>query len=149
MTETTESAHKEFAKALTALAGDDSLTALSHMELALKLHDFPGWYSYLGVCIASQRGQQRKGLDLCLKSLELEPDNPAHFLNLARVHIVSGDKIAALQVLREGMTKGGSRELSALLERLGTRKQEIFPTLTRKHPLNRYLGLLLSRLGLR
>jgi predicted Zn-dependent protease len=147
--ESTESADKEFAQALAALAAEDTLKALSHMERALQLRDFPGWYSFLGFCIAKERGQQRKGLELCLKSLEEEPDNPVHFFNLAQVHLASGDKVAAIQVLREGMAKGGSPELVKLLERLGKRNQPFFPMLSRSNPLNRFLGILLRRLGLR
>lgn len=147
--EATENAEKEFSQALTALAADDTLTALSRIERALKLHDYPGWYSFLGSCIARERGQHRKGLELCQQSLAAEPDNPAHFLNLARVQLSSGDKTAALQSLRQGMAKGGSPELAELLERLGNRKAPLFAALSRDHPLNKYLGILLKRAGLR
>lgn len=144
-----ESAEKKFALARAALASDDTLTALSHIEKALELHDFPGWYSALGYCCAKERGQHRKGLDLCQKSLTAEPDNPVHFLNLARIHLIVGDKTASLQVLREGMAKGGSPELIDFLERLGKRKPPVIATLPRSNPLNKYLGILLTRLGLR
>jgi Flp pilus assembly protein TadD len=147
--DSTESAEKEFAQALAALAAEDTLKALSHIERALQLRDFPGWYSFLGFCIAKERGQHRKGLELCLKSLEEEPDNPAHYCNLAQVHLVGGDKPAALQVLREGMAKGGGPELIKLLERLGKRNKPFFSKLSRSNPLNRFLGILLRRLGLR
>lgn len=147
--EATEGAEKEFAQALAALAAEDTLMALSHLEKALKLWDHPGWYSYLGYCIARERGQHRKGVELCQESLRIEPDQPAHFLNLGRVHLVSGDKQEALRVLREGMAKGGSPELARLLDRLGTRRPPVIAALSRNHPINRYLGLILSRLGLR
>ena len=144
-----EDAEKEFSFGKAALAKDDTLVALTHLERALRLRDNPGWYSYLGYCIAKERGQHRKGLELCQSSLAAEPDQPAHFYNLARLHLVSGDKTEALRVLREGMAKGGSPELVRLLENLGQRKSLLFPSMSRTHPLNRYLGLLLKRLGLR
>jgi len=142
-------AEKEFAQVLAALAREDSLAALSHIEKALRLRDRPEWYSYLGYCIAKERGQHRKGLELCQDSLAVEPDNPAHFLNLGRVLLAKGDKVEALRVLREGMSKGGSPELEQQLERLGTRTPPVFPVLCRTNPFNRYLGILLSRLRLR
>ena len=145
----TGGAEKEFAQAQAALAAEDTLTALSHLEKALKLRDHPGWYSYLGYCIARERGQHRKGVDLCRESLKAEPDQPAHFFNLGRVHLASGDKQEALRVLREGMARGESPELARLLERLGTRRPPVIPALSRSHLLNRCLGLILSRLGLR
>ena len=113
------------------------------------MRDTPEWYSYLGYCIARQRGQHRKGLELCQESLALEPDNPAHYLNLGRVYLAKGDKAEALRYWREGMVKGGSPELTQQLERLGTRNRPAIPVLARQNPLNRYLGILLSRLGLR
>jgi Flp pilus assembly protein TadD len=142
-------AAKEFALSVAALAADDTLTALAHLERALKLHDHPGWYSFLGYCIARERGQHRKGRELCLGSLAVEPDRPVHYCNLGRVQMLSGDKEDALRVLREGMAKGGSPENVRLLEALGRRNPPVFPSLARTNPLNRYLGLLLRRLGLR
>jgi tetratricopeptide (TPR) repeat protein len=142
-------AEKEFSQAQVALAAEDTQAALAFIEKALRLRDTPEWYSYLGYCIARQRGQHRKGLELCQASLAVEPDNPMHFLNLGRVHLNKGDKIKALQIWREGMAKGGCPELLQQLERLGTRSRPIIPVLHRNNPLNRYLGILLNRLGLR
>jgi len=79
----------------------------------------------------------------------VEPDNPVHFLNLGRVYLAKGDKAEALRTWREGMAKGGSPELVQQLERLGTRNRPALPVLARKNPINRYLGILLTRLGLR
>jgi len=147
--EATENAAKEFALGVAALDADDTLTALAHLERALKLDDHPGWHSYLGYCIARERGQLRKGRELCLGSLAVEPDSPVHYCNLGRVQMLSGDKEDALRVLREGMAKGGSSEIARLLETLGKRNPPVIPSLARTNPLNRYLGLLLKRLGLR
>jgi Flp pilus assembly protein TadD len=145
----TAEAEKEFSLGIAALAADDTLTALPHLERALKLRDHAGWYSSLGYCIARERGQYRRGEELCRQAMAAEPDNPCHYLNLGRVHIVSGDKMAALRVLREGMTKGPDPDLARLLERLGSRQATVLPMFARSNPLNRYLGLILSRLGLR
>lgn len=142
-------ADMEFELALAALAADETLTALSHLEKALLLRDSPEWHSFLGVCIARERGQFRKGVELCMTSLAAEPDNPVHFLNLGRVHLAGGDKTAALHAVRQGMAKGGSPELVQLLERLGTRRQPVISTLSRSNPINKFLGMLLRRLGLR
>jgi len=147
--EAAEGAEKEFSLGKTALAREDTIAALNHLERALRLQDNPGWHSYLGYCIAKERGQYRKGMEICQSSLAVEPDDPGHFYNLARLHLVSGDKMEALRVLREGMAKGGNPEIVHLLENLGKRNSLLFPSFSRTHPLNRYLGLLLRRLGLR
>lgn len=142
-------AEREFNQALAALAAEDTLTALSHLERALKLEDRAGWYSYLGYCIARERGQQRRGLEFCLNSLAAEPDNPEHFLNLGRVHLLAGDRVEALRLLREGINKGDSPGIVQLLESLGRRRQPVLPALSRTNPVNKYLGIILGRFGLR
>lgn len=144
-----QAAEKEFSLALTALAAEDTLAALSHLERALKLRDFSGWYSYLGFCISKERGQHRKGLELCRESLVAEPDNPDHFLNLGRVQLIMGNREEALQSLRAGVSRGSTPGLVRQLERLGTRRPPVFAALSRTNPLNKYLGILLGRLGLR
>jgi tetratricopeptide (TPR) repeat protein len=144
-----ESAEREFEQMLAALAVEDTQVALVHIEKALRLRDAPEWYSYLGFCIARQRGQHRKALELCQVSLDAEPENPAHYLNLGRVHLAKGDKPEALRVLREGMARGGSPELAQQLDRIGMRSPPVIRMLSRRNPINRYLGILLSRLGLR
>ena len=144
-----EEAEKEFERACLDLEREHSLAALSHLEKALRLHDNPVWYSYMGYCVAKERGQFRKGVDLCLISIGKEPGNPDHYLNLGRVHLVSGNKEEALRIFREGMGKGGNDELLRKLAILGMRKPPVFLSLPRGNPLNKYLGLLLRRLGLR
>jgi len=142
-------AQREFDRARMALAAQNTVAALAHLERALKLRDNPGWYSHLGVCIAKERGQMKRGLDLCREALERERDNPVHYLNLGKVLLIAGNRAEALQALREGMAHGGSEEILAKLDELGTRKPPVIASLSRDHFLNKYLGLLLSRLGLR
>ena len=140
---------KLFERALDALAAGETQSALALLERALKLSENPSWRSYLGYCIAKERGQVKRGADLCLACLELEPENPVHYLNLAKVRVIGGQKPEALGVLRQGMAIGGSPEILALLGQLGTRKPPVLSFLSRDHILNRTLGLVLHRMGLR
>jgi len=140
---------KLFSRALDALAAGETPSALALLERALKLNDNRAWHSYLGYCIAKERGQVKKGSDLCRASLAFEPENPAHFLNLAKVHLVAGLKKEALEALRKGMSVGGSPAIISLLEQIGNRKPPVLSFLPRANPANRVLGLLLDKLGLR
>lgn len=144
-----EDAEKLLCRALAAFAAGEFQAALAQLERVLKLEDDPLLHSYLGLCIAKERGQVKKGRELCLASLELEPQNPVHYLNLARVYQVAGDKKQALETLRKGMAAGGSSEIQALLARLGNRKPPPLRFLPRDHFLNKWLGIALSRLHLR
>lgn len=135
--------------ALNALAAGQTQSALALLERALKQNDNPALYSSLGYCLAKERGQVQKGYDLCKNSLELAPDNPLHYLNLAKIHLMTRHKSEALDVLREGLSKAESLEIAALLVEIGPRKPPVFSFLSRENPLNRWLGLILHRMGLR
>lgn len=139
----------EFERALEALSGGLTLAALVHLEKSLHLQDNPSLYSYLGYCIAKERGLVKKGIELCQDSLLQEPEEPVHFLNLGKIHLVSGNKEEALRVFRQGLEKGENEEIQRMLTRIGTRKAPVISFLPRNNPLNRYLGMLLSRIGLR
>lgn len=139
----------EFEQAREALAARHTLAALAHLEKALKLRDNPSWYSYLGYCIAKQRGQIKKGIDLCLISLELEREEPVHYLNLGKIHFLSGNKSEAIRIFREGMSRGGHEEIKKILDEIGVRKPPVITFLPRNNPVNRFLGILFSKIGLR
>jgi predicted Zn-dependent protease len=149
MEPTEEEGEKLFSRAVDALAAGETPSALALLERALKHNDNKSWYSYLGYCIAKERGQVKKGLDLCNAALEQDPSNPSHFLNLAKVNLVAGQKKEALNVLRQGMTLGGSPGITKLLDQIGTRKPPVFSFLPRRHFINKVLGLLLERTKLR
>jgi tetratricopeptide (TPR) repeat protein len=144
-----DDADKLFRRALEALAAGEAPSALALLERALKLGDNPSWHSYLGYCIAKERGQLKKGAELCLAAQRLEPDNTVHYLNLAKVHQIAGQKAEALEVLRGGMCAGGSPEIISMLGELGNRKPPVLSFLSRDHFLNKVLGLIFNRMGLR
>lgn len=145
----TVEASVEFELAREALESGKGLEALVHMEKALGLQDNRAWYSYLGYCIARQRGQVKKGIELCMSSLELERNEPAHYLNLGNIYLLSGNKSEAIRVFREGMSKGDRGEIRRILERIGIRRDPVIKSLPRNNPLNRLLGILISKIGLR
>ena len=78
-------AESEFELGRKALDTDDFEVALAHFETALELKDNPCWYSYVGFCIARGHGDFGTGVTLCQMSLEVEEDNPVHYLNLGKV----------------------------------------------------------------
>lgn len=142
-------AERNFQRAQKELDEGHVLAALACLETALKIWDDPRWYSRLGFCVAKERGQLMRGLELCRTAIGHEPDNPVHFLYLYKIHLLAGRAEEALQALRQGMALGGTPEIERLLEAMGTRKPPVLPFLTRENRLNKYLGLLLARLGLR
>jgi hypothetical protein len=57
--------------------------------------------------------------------------------------------VEGIAMLRQGLQHGEDIDILKELERLGIRKLPIFRNLPRHHPLNKYPGLLLSKLGMR
>lgn len=140
-------------KGLSFLREENTLAALSCFEKAYEMKKTPEIQSYFAFCISVERGQIREAIKLCEEALSVEPDNPTHYLNLGRVYVHAKQKKEALAVLRSGAGKDPSgsenAQIKLLLDQLGSRKKPLFPFLPRSNFLNKYLGLILHRLGIR
>lgn len=147
--ESTACAEKEFLRARRELDEGNVLAALACLERALKISDDPRWHSCFGFCIAKERGHITRGLELCRTALEREPQNSEHYLYLGKVHLLAGNKVDALTILRQGMHIDGSPEIALLLSSIGNRKQPVIASLPRDNPVNKWLGFILNRLGVR
>lgn len=154
-------------EAITAIDRGDTLHGLIALELKPVQGAKPLVSSYLAYCVARERGQLRHAVSLCQSALAADPDNPAHYLNLGRVYLLASDKPRAIASFWRGISKRAAADMAhtsnwprnahrrehALimdeLRRLGIRKPPPFRAFRREHPLNKYTGLLLARVGLR
>jgi dihydrofolate reductase len=118
-------------------------------EQALALEEHAETASDLAFCMAKSGVDSQEALEIAEKSLEREPENPRIHLNLGRIQILAGAKERGLATLRKGLQLGGGHEFLVELARCGTRTPPPIRSLPRNHPLNRYLGLMLHRLGLK
>ncbi len=143
------SALKDFQQAHKELSEGNVLRALACLEKALKQSDNRSWYSFLGFCVAKERGHLTRGYELCHMSIQLEPDNPYHYYFLGRIHLVAKSKQEAINTLRKGLASGDLPEIRALLDELGTRKPAVFSRLKRDNPVNKTIGYIFSKLRLR
>jgi len=143
------SADESFEKGIALLKENNLLGALSCMEKAYSIRKRPETGSYLGLCIAYERGQFAEAIALCQNAIAEQPKNPVHYLNLARVYLKAKRKSDALDALRKGLSSGDDKEILDLLENLGVRKKPLIPFLPRSNFVNKYTGLLLDRLKLR
>jgi tetratricopeptide (TPR) repeat protein len=147
--ETGAIAQKEFDQAQLELDRNNILAALACLERALAIWNDPLWHSRLGYCIAKERGQLTQAFELCHAAIEHDPGNSLHFLYLGKVYLIAGNTYEALQTFRQGMKLGGRQELERVLESIGTRKPPVIAFLSRDNLLNKYLGIILKRLGRR
>jgi tetratricopeptide (TPR) repeat protein len=136
-------------KGIAALENEHTHLALVCFERAAELGENPTIGSGLGYCVAAARGEVEKGLALCREAIAREPDNVFHYRNLGSVLLLAGNSHEAIEVFREGLRIRQDEGIIRKLDSLGTRKPPIFKSLSRKHFLNRTLGLLMDRLGFR
>lgn len=137
------------AKGLVALDNDHIHLALVCFERAMEIDRRPIACSSLGLCLAAARGEFDRGVDLCREALGKEPAKTVHYRNLGRVLLLAGRKDEAILVFRQGLRLGRDEGIIRELHSLGTRIPPVFRSLERNHPLNKWLGIILGRLGFR
>lgn len=137
------------AKGLEALERDHLYLARTCFEQALDLDRNPEVFSYLALCQAKTRGNFSDAIKMAEEAVATSPDDPLMYLNLAKIYILAGKKELAMKMLRDGVQHDTENQNRRELERQGNRKPPVFPALSRSHPLNKYLGILLSKLRLR
>lgn len=142
-------AEELYDKGREALERDHDYLARTCFERAADLERTPENLSCLALCLAKTRGEYADAIGMAREALAAEQTNPLLHLNLGKVYWLAGEREKALQTLRNAMPYDKSNRISRELDRYGKRKTPLFPALKRSHPLNKYLGLLLTRLGLR
>ena len=136
-------------KGICALTEGNALEALVNFERAVQLESNPLGNSYLAYCIAKERGQVRKGILLCQEAIAQDPNNSIHYLNLGRIQLRAGWKDDALETFRKGLGREPNQQILEDLQKLEPRKPPVIPFLDRNNLLNKYLGIIMTRLGLR
>ncbi len=142
-------AKKLFADGITELESGNVRSALGLFSEAAELDDSPRVRSYLGYCLAREKGDFSRGVSLCREAILDDSGNSAHYLNLGRIHLLRGDKREALRTFRDGLLQEDNRSIKEELKSIGRRKPPIFGSLPREHFLNRFLGIIAAKCGLR
>jgi len=141
--------HPEVAKAIKVAEKGNTLTAMVQLEDLYRADGEPLVASYLGYCLAQEDQQFKKAAALCRDAIKRQPAEVLHYLNLGRVYLAAGQKVMAIKAFRQGMKISRNRQIMVELRNLGERKEPVFASLERDHPLNRFLGYFFNRLGLR
>jgi tetratricopeptide (TPR) repeat protein len=144
-----EDSEKLVSRGIEALAKENHQLALDCLERAMQLERTPLTISCLAYCLAKVRGSYTEAISMAREALDLEPDNPLHYYNLGRILSSSGEKEQAMQILRNGLEYGMHIEILREMQSIAIRKPPVFKMLPREHFLNKYAGLIFSRLGLR
>jgi tetratricopeptide (TPR) repeat protein len=132
-----------------ALARGDTLVALMHFETAARTSPDPAIHSALAYCLAKERRQHQKAFALCREALGRAPGDPRHYYHLGRIHLLAKQKNQAIAAFRRGLKVQRYQPIIDELRGLGVRRPPVFASLPRDHLLNRSLGRVLARLGIR
>ena len=108
----------------------------------------PRYASYCGLLLALVMRKLKEAEKLCEGAVKLDATSVDLFYNLGRVYIMQGRRVDALQAFRKGLLiDPDNMVIHRELENIGTRKKSFFPFLGRSNPLNRFAGMLRSRLS--
>src|SRR5437868_10453253 len=137
----------EFKNGLTLLRDKHAAKALPHMRRAVELDkNNPYYMSYLGVVLARSEGKWGEAQKLCDSAVRMKRNQAQLYLNLVEVYAAAGRREDAREALESGL-KFARRDvrLTVAIKKLTQRRPPVFSFLSRKHPLNRQLGMLRHR----
>ncbi len=142
-------AEEHFTMGMESLKNGDTGTALECLEKAVLLERNPLYCSNLAICLAKEKREFKKAISLCNEAIKKDPKNSLHFLHLGRIYLLANQKRDAIRIFNMGLRFGENRDIIAELNRFDRRRSPLIPFLDRGHPVNKILGKLTYRLGLR
>ncbi|MBI5641673.1 MAG: hypothetical protein HZA17_14740 [Nitrospirae bacterium] len=135
--------------------GKSALNVLVHA-----LEKYPGdpfLLSYYGCLLAIVENRTDEGIKICedaIKHLDhsmpfgSEFFYPVFYLNLGRAYLKGDDKKSAITAFREGLrNEPDNHDLQWEMKKLGVRKGAAIPFLKRSNPVNKYIGMLRSKVS--
>ena len=102
--------------------------------------------SYMAYCLARERRQGSKAINIALHAIKKEQTHPLIYLNLGRVYLALGRDKKALQIYRKGLKYQQHPLLIRHIEALCSRQGCTFPFLKRSNPLNIIFGRMRAKL---
>ena len=142
----------------TLLMRKNQRSALEALKEGLEQYpENPFILAYYGCLEAIVNKKYRFGINMCKKAMSLlekkvpfgeEFFYPIFYLNLGRAYLASGKRKDAVAAFKKGLeTDTGNSDLLMELSMLGVRKKSPVTFLSRSNPINKYIGMLLRKLG--
>jgi tetratricopeptide (TPR) repeat protein len=114
--------------------------------------------SYYGAVYSKVEKKARDGVRICRDaiskleskvSVNCELLYPIFYLNLGKAYLGANKKKEAIRSFNIGLKSDPTNTaINEEIKKLGKRKNPIFPFLERGNPLNKYMGLLISKIGI-
>jgi tetratricopeptide (TPR) repeat protein len=145
---TVDEATRLFDKGLALIKRGFPAEAMECLEQIIHLgHKGSACYSWLGVAMARSKWDMARAEELCKMAIKKDFYVPQYYVNLAEVYKLRGNKVKAIETLEAGLEL--DNENKALLKELykfGARKRPAIPILSRENPINKQLGIVLSKI---
>ncbi len=143
-------AENHFRKGLVALVDQHPQEAAEHFHAAIQIEKQRSakspqmrYLSYYGLSLALVHGATPQAIQACETAVRRDFFNPDLYLNLGRVYQLAGKTTRALATFERGLALSPKhRALQDELSRLDRRGLPPLSMLSRKHPLNHWLGRL-------
>jgi tetratricopeptide (TPR) repeat protein len=115
----------------------------------------PFLLSYYGCLLAVVEKRPKEGIEVCRDAIArlensmpfgIEFFYPVFYLNLGRAYLKDGDRKQAVEIFTAGLKADPeNHDLLWEMKKLGSRKRPAVPFLKRSNPINKYIGLMLSK----
>lgn len=100
-------------------------------------------FSYYGLCVAMVRHKYAEAIKYCNISVKANFMDPEHRINLAMVFIERDDRKNAVKNLEAGLRlQPSNKRIHRIFQDIGRRKPVMFGFLSRRNPLNVWIGRL-------
>lgn len=146
---TEEEYNKAMAKGVALLKQGHAVDAIFIFEdIIEKVGKNSAAYSLLGLAMAKAKVDFKKAEKLCLEAIKMNPSKAEYYNNLAELYMIARKRNKAVMVLERGVKVCKNKK--TLLNQwrvLGMRKSPLLPFLSRSNPVNKYLGLLRTRIS--
>ncbi len=100
-------------------------------------------FSYYGLCVAMVKHKYAEAVKYCNVSVKANFMDPEHRINLALVYLERDDRKNAVKNLEAGLRlQPSNKRIHKIFTEIGRRKAVTFSFLSRRNPLNVWLGRL-------
>ncbi len=100
-------------------------------------------FSYYGLCVAMVKHKYAEALKYCNISVKANFMDPEHRINLAMVYLERDDRKNAVRNLEAGLRlQPSNKRVQQIFAEIGRRKPVTFSFLSRRNPINVWLGRL-------
>jgi tetratricopeptide (TPR) repeat protein len=100
-------------------------------------------FSYYGLCVAMVRRKYAEAVKYCNVSVKANFMDPEHRINLALVYLERDDRKNAVKNLEAGLRlQPSNKRIHKIFKEIGRRKAVMFSFLSRRNPLNVWIGRL-------